>query len=476
MWAVMPTEEQYPGVNDWIMRMRRGLNSAAFDEAVEDQKLAILALMRSRLPVSVDIFNRQIREFWDNRNATRRKIPQISEGSSTFSGGVIPDSLYYFMIQPTNANPIGFPLGHPKINLSLIGRQGGQLYTFGAWTSLGRSEHEGKIALVRGFDNVRMVSIGSREVTFITTDDNLYKFSDETAFQTKEDFDRGLPAQIDAPKLIEGFKVKDVSCGNGIVIFLTTGGQIFLMGNVPYGLTRSIERGYKGPTLLPVDLPPGVEVTKVACHDAIVFIAGGRLYTLAMAAIASGRPNATEFIGPVPGFDAVTDVSCGGRKITFIDRGRVFEISSRDDSITQISPVVGAFQVSRGDEHGAFVTDEDTSLYTYGSIGSWDQSGGGGLGQFPLGDLNNRQRPAKLLEGYLVKQVSCGRGVTIFSTLDGMVFTMGSNRYGQLGRKDPSGLVTQEKSMITILPGEVDGNFRGVKYVATGGEVSAFIL
>lgn len=333
---------------------------------------------------------------------------------------------------------------------------------------------------------MRLVSCGGRQTAFLTTDDELYVFGSggDYAPETKG-------VKIDYSKQIEGFKqgIRTVSCGNGILMVVTNDNKLYMRGDLPRALTGSWQRPRILMLIILDNVPKNVDITKVSCSEAMAFIAGGKLYTINQSnetSVASGRQDGN-IIGQVPGFDNVTDLSCGGGNLSFINDGKLYDITGYDNKINQIFPPVGqqfskVKQASRGISHGAFIT-EDNKLYTYGSAGDWSDKERNGLGREPT-DLNERWQEPGLVEGYLVKQVSCGRGFTIFITTDGRVLSTGSNIYGQLGRETKldtrygnsgglgGGIID---STFWAKPGELLGNHTNVKYVSAGYEISAFI-
>ncbi|PIK61243.1 hypothetical protein BSL78_01802 [Apostichopus japonicus] len=89
------------------------------------------------------------------------------------------------------------------------------------------------------------------------------------------------------------------------------------------------------------------------------------------------------------------------------------------------------FQVSCGDDHSAFVT-ENGRLYTFGA-NEW--------GQLGLGSSKSTTKPSsvKALKQEGVKVVACGRLHTLVLSKTGRLYTFGGRREGQLGHGDLEG-------------------------------------
>ncbi|ESO99540.1 hypothetical protein LOTGIDRAFT_213485 [Lottia gigantea] len=75
--------------------------------------------------------------------------------------------------------------------------------------------------------------------------------------------------------------------------------------------------------------------------------------------------------------------------------------------------------------HCAIITDE-------GKVLTWGRNEKGQLGH---GDTNRRDTPTKVdaLEQFNIVDVACGRNHTLFLTEKGQVYSVGENKYGQLG-------------------------------------------
>lgn len=117
-------------------------------------------------------------------------------------------------------------------------------------------------------------------------------------------------------------------------------------------------------------------------------------------------------------------------------------------------------QIATGDAHSIVLSDAGV-VYTFGF---------GGHGRLGHGNYGNRATPTEVvsLRELPVQQVSAGGFHTAILTRDGVPYTCGSNRYGQLGQGDADG-IQATLTPVKALSGTV------IEQVATGG-LHTFLL
>ena len=73
------------------------------------------------------------------------------------------------------------------------------------------------------------------------------------------------------------------------------------------------------------------------------------------------------------------------------------------------------------------------ALTSEGEVFTW---GGGSMGQLGLGDYLRQSLPVRVsnLDGKRIRGISCGKRHSAAVSEEGVLFTWGSNEYGQLGR------------------------------------------
>jgi alpha-tubulin suppressor-like RCC1 family protein len=163
----------------------------------------------------------------------------------------------------------------------------------------------------------------------------------------------------------------------------------------------------------------------------------------------------------------IVDVSCGGHHtMALTQNGEVYMwgrlLGQRMTEPTQILPF-GTFEhIAAGWAHCACI-DEDGKVYTFG---------GGAFGRLGMGSRDDilpiNARPCTTLINLKVKKVALGMTFTVVLTQEGVVFTFGENKHGQLGRESVGSL--------HLRPGKVEGlDDVSIVSVAAGTEHAAAI-
>ncbi|XP_015258098.1 PREDICTED: probable E3 ubiquitin-protein ligase HERC3 [Cyprinodon variegatus] len=179
-------------------------------------------------------------------------------------------------------------------------------------------------------------------------------------------------------------KIQAVSCGDEVTL-LSESGKIFCMD----------------PNLTPFQSSPlqalsSIIITQIACgsHHTLALAKGGGVYTW--------------------GEDSRGQLGLG--------TGNSGSGSPQHVQTLSAIPVV---LISAGAEHSF-------ALSVSGGVFGW---GGNDCGQLGLGDSEDRNTPTSVsyLNMKKVVHISCGKEHTVVLTKDGVVFTFGSGKYGQLG-------------------------------------------
>ncbi|XP_041950062.1 probable E3 ubiquitin-protein ligase HERC3 isoform X5 [Alosa sapidissima] len=231
------------------------------------------------------------------------------------------------------------------------------------------------VHFVRPKSKIQDISVGRRIAAFLRGDGNVdYLWSVESSDG------KAKPGKLNSLNLKE--KIKEIRCGDAHVVLISHGGKVFLMD------TTQIPRCMKGLN--------SEHITQVACGDqhSIALSQGGQLFTWGQ--------NSNGQLG--------------------LGKG---EPSTMSPQPLKSLAGIPLSQISAGGDH-SFV------LSLSGAVFGWGKNSAGQLG---LGDLSDRPEPVDVSCLSLKKTIfiSCGTEHTAILVKDGVVFTCGSGRYGQLG-------------------------------------------
>jgi alpha-tubulin suppressor-like RCC1 family protein len=279
-----------------------------------------------------------------------------------------------------------------------ISRQG-DLYTWGSgeYGKLGHSDdsNENLPRLVESLKgkNIVKVSVGGNHMSAIDKDGNLYCWGRAACAGF------GGLEHVYTPTLIQGDlsreKVISVSCGRSHTAAVTESGQVWTWG---YGYEGELGHGEKSSQLQPKRVESLNKVVDVACgRDFTIFVCEDGLYSC--------------------GADDYGQLGLGR------SHGERFVQTPRSLSGTGLSEIVA---ISAGDYHVCAI-GRDGLVYTWG-LGREGQLGHGEKADCSLA------KPVDGLRNFEVIQVACGGGHTAAVTRDGVLYTWGRGRDGQLGR------------------------------------------
>ncbi|XP_076149382.1 putative E3 ubiquitin-protein ligase HERC3 [Alosa pseudoharengus] len=231
------------------------------------------------------------------------------------------------------------------------------------------------VHFVRPKSKIQDISVGRRIAAFLRGDGNVdYLWSVESSDG------KAKPGKLNSLNLKE--KIKEIRCGDAHVVLISHGGKVFLMD------TSQIPRCMKGLN--------SEHITQVACGDqhSIALSQDGQLFTWGQ--------NSNGQLG--------------------LGKG---EPSTMSPQPLKSLAGIPLSQISAGGDHSF-------ALSLSGAVFGWGKNSAGQLG---LGDLSDRPEPVDVSCLSLKKTIfiSCGAEHTAILVKDGVVFTCGSGRYGQLG-------------------------------------------
>lgn len=340
----------------------------------------------------------------------------------------------------------------------------GYLYTFGANyygnLGLGNTISTTEPSKVGNFDNVVQVSCSRLHNTaFLTNQGDIYTFGHNKYGELGHGhtIQRATPTKINNLKV----KIKQVSCGAGHTAFVTDEGRIYTFGINYYGqLGRDIDNSQDYDPL-PTPIPGFNNVIQVSCGgDHTAFITEeGSIFTFGRGQYGQLGINGSRSIpGKLNEFSDIIQVSCGESHTGFINKEGNFyvcgqielEILAPDYKIIfplQVPNLNHGVQISCGYQYTALVTNSG-QLYMGGI------NFGGQLGSE---DNDYRYIPRLVNLENSVIEVSCGYSHTACITKDQAVYIWGSP-YGN------------EKLIPTRL-----NNFDNIIRVSCGYRFTAFI-
>lgn len=104
------------------------------------------------------------------------------------------------------------------------------------------------------------------------------------------------------------------------------------------------------------------------------------------------------------------------------------------------------------------VSGHALAVHADGTVSAW---GANGQGQCGIENAKHQLSPVPLNLPFLVRDVACGVSHTVFLSVDGRVFTVGGNEFGELGTGTPQ-TATWVPQEVTLLPtcDRVDASYR----------------
>lgn len=338
------------------------------------------------------------------------------------------------MYRPDLANSI-YQLD-PKFitNVYELNIKGGKLYMYGEYNY----DKMGDMTLIKG--NVIQVSTGNDFIAIITNKHELWTLGNNSFGQLGLNHEESI---TNPTKVLIDQEVKYVACGFDFSALITVTGKLYT-----FGFNRSGQLGTGDTQNKSVPTPvkfSSEKVVQVSCgRNHTAFITDkGKLYTMGLGK--SGRlglgddddryvPSQVLF----PHNVKIIQVSCGPqRTVCVTDSGELYtfgfnyksqlglgKMGNRTiDTPVKISLTVKVVEVSCGDHHTGFITN-DGEAYMYGE-GFW--------GQLGTGDERDLSKPEKLIFANKIIQISCGGAHTALLTADNKAYTFGRNTRGQLG-------------------------------------------
>ncbi|KAG0459224.1 hypothetical protein HPP92_022352 [Vanilla planifolia] len=267
----------------------------------------------------------------------------------------------------------------------------------------------------------------------------------------------GMKVDVLLPKLLESTRMVDVesiSCGEKHAALVTKHGEVFCWGEGNGGkLGNKISVDVTHPKI--VESLGGAFVQKIACssvHTCAV-TSSGELYTWGKSLVYEGGDSSYWIPHKLCNLDRVKvlKVACGESHSAIVSTsGQLFtygeglfgalghgnlQSSSQPKEVQSIKGL-RVKSVACGPWHTAAIVEIIVSRFksnsTSGKLFTW---GDGDKGKLGHADKERKLLPtciASLVDCDFV-QVSCGRTITVALTVNGMVFTMGSAMFGQLG-------------------------------------------
>lgn len=259
--------------------------------------------------------------------------------------------------------------------------------------------------------------------------------------------DQDEPTYVDA---LRGVGVRQIACGSGHTVVLTTDGEVYTWGRGDDGRLGHGDNGWKYVPRITQSLA-GQVVVQVTCgsyHTAAVtgngdlYTWGGGMYGKLGHGNEAGHstPKRVEaLVGLI-----VSQIACGSRHTAIItSTGAIYTWGDKENGVAGHGDTEGhqytpkllerlagkrIVQLSACGFHTGCLTDGG-ELYTWGE---------GKFGRLGHGAERNCHSPrlVETLIGKKPKQVSCGGFHTAVVTEDGHLYTFGGGEHGQLGHND----------------------------------------
>jgi len=253
------------------------------------------------------------------------------------------------------------------------------------------------------------------------------------------------------PVFIESLKdVKEIACGSGHTVVLTTNGRVFSWGRGDDGRLGHGDQAYKY-VPKPVISLRSKEVVRITCgsyHTAAV-TKSGKLYTwgggmYGKLGVGNEQGSSIPVLVDKLRDKCVINVACGSRHTVALTKSSdVYSWGDSENGVCghnfvggenyfpQLVSVLsgrGVWQIAACGFHTACLTKRG-HMYTWGE---------GKFGRLGHGDERNAYRPQKVqrLHDQTVTDVSCGGFHTAAITDAGVLYTFGGGEHGQLGLDD----------------------------------------
>jgi len=259
--------------------------------------------------------------------------------------------------------------------------------------------------------------------------------------------DQDEPTYVDA---LRGVGVRQIACGSGHTVVLSTEGEVFTWGRGDDGRLGHGDNGWKYVPRITQSLA-GQVVVQVTCgsyHTAAVsgngdlFTWGGGMYGKLGHGNEMGHstPKRVEALAGL----AVSQIACGSRHtVAVVSNGALYSWGDKENGVAGHGDTEGHQYTPKLVERLAGKTIVQLSacgfhtccLDSSSEVYSW---GEGKFGRLGHGTERNCHTP-RLIEALLGKsprQVSCGGFHTAVCTEDGSLYTFGGGEHGQLGHND----------------------------------------
>mmetsp|Transcript_20483 Transcript_20483/g.50234 ORF Transcript_20483/g.50234 Transcript_20483/m.50234 type:complete len:594 (-) Transcript_20483:76-1857(-) len=259
--------------------------------------------------------------------------------------------------------------------------------------------------------------------------------------------DQDEPTYVDA---LRGVGVRQIACGSGHTVVLSTEGEVFTWGRGDDGRLGHGDNGWKYVPRITQSLA-GQVVVQVTCgsyHTAAVsgngdlFTWGGGMYGKLGHGNEMGHstPKRVEALAGL----AVSQIACGSRHtVAVVSNGALYSWGDKENGVAGHGDTEGHQYTPKLVERLAGKTIVQLSacgfhtccLDSSSEVYSW---GEGKFGRLGHGTERNCHTP-RLIEALLGKsprQVSCGGFHTAVCTDDGALYTFGGGEHGQLGHND----------------------------------------
>ncbi|GKY95712.1 hypothetical protein MPSEU_000532000 [Mayamaea pseudoterrestris] len=259
--------------------------------------------------------------------------------------------------------------------------------------------------------------------------------------------DQGEPTYVDA---LRGVGIKQIACGSGHTVSLTTDGEILTWGRGDDGRLGHGDNGWKYVPRLCQSLT-GQVVVQVTCgsyHTAAV-TSDGALHTWGggmYGKLGHGNESGSSVPKRVEGLGGhtVSQIACGSRHTVIVtSTGATYSWGDNENGVAGHGYTEGhqcipklvdhlagkkIVRISACGFHSACLSDAD-ELFTWGE---------GKFGRLGHGTESNCHGPrlVESLVGKKPRQIACGGFHSAVVTEDGQLFSFGGGEHGQLGHND----------------------------------------
>ena len=317
--------------------------------------------------------------------------------------------------------------------------------------------------------NIIAVSCGNEHSLFLTNTGTVYACGIGTYGGLGIDSNTKLVPTL-ITNTIGTLKIIAISCGDSHSLFVTDTGTVYSTGwnpNGQLGLGDTTQRNV--PTLITTNIN-NVNIIAISCGDShSLFLTNtGKVYSTGLNS--SGQlglsditqRNVPTLITTNIGNLNIIAISTGYDHSLFLtNTGAVYSCGRNNEGqlgladtlqrtvptlITNIIGSLNILSISSGDHHSLFRT----------STGNVYSTGNNNAGQLGLNDTVNKNIPTLItntIGSLFISSISCGDSHSLFLTNNYIVYSTGSNNFGQLGLSD----TTQR-----IIPTALTGNYTGL--------------